>query len=93
MIFRNSIFYWIALATGAFLLIPFVAMQFTAEVNWDGRDFIVMGSLFFGMTSLFVLAARRVPREYRVYLGGLILAAFLYTWAELAVGVFMNLGS
>ena len=93
LIFQNRVFYWIALATGAILLIPLVAMQFTAEVNWDERDFIVMGSLLFGITSLFVLVARRLPRKYRVLFGGITLAVFLFIWAELAVGVFTNLGS
>ena len=85
---RKRVFVWIALATGAILLIPLIAMQFTTEVNWDETDFVVMGSLLFGIASVFVLAARRVPRKHRVLLGGLFIAAFLYLWAELAVGVF-----
>lgn len=93
MLFQNSVFMWIALATGAILLIPLIAMQFTTEVSWDETDFIVMGSLLFGSASLFVLAARRVQRKQRVFIGVMFLAAFLYIWAELAVGVFTNLGS
>ncbi|NNF39727.1 MAG: hypothetical protein HKN64_00010 [Woeseiaceae bacterium] len=91
--FRNSVFIWIALATGAVLLIPLIAMQFTTEVNWDRSDFIVMGSLLFGTASLFVLVGRRVPRKRRALIGSLFIAAFLYIWAELAVGIFTNLGS
>lgn len=90
---QNSVFIWIALATGVILLIPFIAMQFTTEVKWNEIDFIVMGSLVFGTASLFVLAARRAPRKHRLFIGGMFIAAFLYLWAELAVGVFTNLGS
>lgn len=90
---QNSIFVRIALATVALLLIPLIAMRFTSEVNWGATDFIVMGSLVFGMASLFVLAARTVSRKHRLFIGGMYVAVFLYIWAELAVGVFTNLGS
>ena len=90
---QNSVFIWIALATGAVLLIPLIAMQFTTEVNWDRSDFIVMGSLLFGTASLLVIVGRRVARKHRVLIGSLFIAAFLYIWAELAVGIFTNLGS
>jgi hypothetical protein len=90
---RNSIFLWIALATAVILLIPLVAMQFTVDVRWNVTDFIVMGALLFGMASLFVLAARKTARKHRVLIGAIFLAASLYVWAELAVGIFTNLGS
>lgn len=93
VIFQNRVFIWIALAAGAILLIPLIAMQFTTEVSWDETDFIVMGSLLFGSAALFVLAARRAPRGRWVLIGGMFIAGFLYLWAELAVGVFFNLGS
>lgn len=90
---KNSVFVWIALATGVILLIPLVAMQFTTEVDWNTTDFIVMGSLLFGLAGLFVLLARRASRKRRVLIGSMFTAAFLYLWAELAVGVFFNLGN
>ena len=93
LIFQNSVFKWIALVTGALLLIPFIAMQFTNEVAWDSTDFIVMGSLIFGISSLFVLVARKLPSKHRLFVGGTFFVVFLYIWAELAVGVFTNLGS
>lgn len=89
---RNRAFAWVALATGLVLLIPLIAMQFTNEVNWDETDFIVMGLLLFGTGSLFVLASRRWPGR-RIAIGALLAAAFLYLWAELAVGIFTDLGS
>jgi hypothetical protein len=87
---RNSVFAWIGLATLAVLLVPFMAMQFTTEVRWDMADFIVMGTLLFGMVSLYVLAARRNLRKHRILVGLLFVAAFVYIWAELAVGLFTD---
>lgn len=93
VVMRNTAFAWIALATGLVLLVPLIAMQFTAAVNWGVMDFIVMGTLLFGTGSLFVLVARKVPRKYWLAVGAVFAAAFLYVWAELAVGIFTKLGS
>ena len=71
------------------LLTPLVAMQFTSEVDWDGRDFFVMGILLYGTG----LACELVMRRFRsiaqrlVFCGVILLALFL-VWAELAVGIF-----
>jgi len=93
IIFRNSIFLWIALAVGLVLLIPLIAMQFTSEVNWDASDFIVMGILLLGSGILFVFVSRKITRRRRVVTGFIFAAAVLYIWAELAVGIFTNFGS
>lgn len=79
----------VMLGTGAILLIPFVAMRFTREVNWNGFDFLVAGLLLAGMGSLFVLMSRklRTPMQRRAVGGGLLLTLMLL-WAELAVGIF-----
>ena len=61
--------------------------------QWFLFGVIVMGSLLIGSASLFVLTARRTPREHRLLIGGLFIAATLFVWLELAVGIFTDLGS
>ena len=90
---HRSVFFGIALATGLVLLIPLIAMAFTDRVAWGALDFIVAGCLLFGTGSSFVLVARKVPRRHRGAIGGVFALALLYVWAELAVGIFTNLGS
>jgi hypothetical protein len=92
-IMRKMIFAWIALATITILFLPWSAMQYTDAVNWSLSDFMVMGFLLFGFGSLFVVVARRVKREYWLAIGVTILAVFIYIWAELAVGIFADIGS
>lgn len=84
----------VALVTAAILMIPLVAMQFTAEVNWTGLDFVAAGTLL-ALTGLVLTFALRTVRTARGRLvaAGVIGLGFLYCWAELAVGIFTNLGS
>lgn len=93
LLMHNRVFAWLALATGVLLLVPLVAMQFTAEVDWDATDFIVMGGLIFTAGSVFVLIARQVKEKHRLPAALLVAAGFLYVWAELAVGIFTDWGS
>lgn len=73
----------------ALLLVPFVAMQFTNEVDWTILDFAVMGVLLFGTGLLCELAIRKAKstRNSIIICGAVLFACFLI-WAELAVGVF-----
>jgi len=93
IVMQNKVFLWIALVTGLILLIPLIAMQFTNEVNWSEIDFIVMGTLLFGMGSIFVLIARRINKKHRIVVAIVLAAVLFYLCAELAVGIFTNWGS
>lgn len=79
----------IVLTVAALLLIPFVAMRFTDEVNWTLSDFIIAGFLLLGTGILceIVLRSYSSTRKRLIICGG-ILFALLVVWAELAVGVF-----
>lgn len=73
------------------LMLPLVAMQFTREVNWTLSDFVVMGFML-GMVCVAFEIAVRVARSnaYVVAAGIAVAAAFLMTWANLAVGIIGN---
>src|SRR5437762_10658891 len=74
------------------LLIPLIAMQLSEEVRWGPLDFAVMGILIFGTGLLIDIALRRAGK-YRLGAVLGIIVIFLWIWAELAVGVFTNIGS
>jgi hypothetical protein len=75
--------------TAAFLLLlPVVVMQFTNEVNWDETDFIVFGVMLVIACGTYELAARMTGNTaYRAAVGVAIVAAFLFIWINLAVGI------
>ena len=93
LIMRNSIFGWIVAATGVLLLIPLIAMQFTTEVDWSLGDFVIMGVMLITFASIFVLIARKVTTGRRAAIGIGLIVAFLWLWAELAVGILTGWGS
>ena len=84
---------WIMSTACMLFLVPLVAMQFTNEMNWDETDFLVWAMLLFGAGSACLWVSRKVPRSKWLGAGALIALMFAYTWAELAVGIFTNLGS
>lgn len=79
----------VALATGLLLLVPWVAMQLTDEVDWGWGDFAAAGLLLFaaGMSCVAGAPAGSATRR-RVVVGLATLAATAVVWAELAVGLF-----
>lgn len=86
---QNKRFILILATAAALLSIPFIAMQFTAEVDWDLADFLIMGVLLFGTGTLIEVVLRKVKSiTNRLIICGVVLLAFLLIWAELAVGIF-----
>ena len=89
MIRQNKRLIGMMLASGLILLIPFIGMQFTDEVNWTLSDFVTMAVLLTGTAFLCELAIRKVKqKDHRIVLIALILLALILIWAELAVGIF-----
>ncbi|EJF08224.1 MULTISPECIES: hypothetical protein [Pontibacter] len=89
MVTQNKRLIGIVLGVALLLFIPLIAMQFTSEVDWDLRDFVIMGILLLstGLAAEFVI--RKVKStESRLVIIGIILLAFFLIWAELAVGIF-----
>jgi len=73
---------------GALLLLPLLAMQFTAEVRWDLPDFAFAGFLVLVTGLLYELAARRAASPaYRAGAAVALATGFVLVWANAAVGV------
>lgn len=78
----------VLLVTAAILLLPFIAMQFTGEVNWTISDFVVAGVLLAGTGLAYVLSTMKMRNaRSRLAIGAALAVALLLVWAELAVGI------
>lgn len=86
---QNKRLIGIVLTVAILLLIPFIAMQFTNEVNWTLSDFVVAGILLLGTGLLCELVIRKVKNfKSRFAICAALLVALLLIWLELAVGIF-----
>ena len=75
-------------SAAAALLVPLVAMQFTAEMNWQPWDFIVFGAMLLAACGTYeLLAMRSASAAFRTGVGITIVTAFLLMWINLAVGI------
>lgn len=73
------------------MLLPAVAMQFTAEMNWNAGDFIVWGVMLLVACTGYEIAARIArSNAYMAAAGVAVAGAFLMTWVNLAVGIIGN---
>ncbi len=81
--------------TAAFLwLLPLVAMQFTAEVDWDALDFAIIGVMLLAACATYELSVRLSDSPaYRAGFGMAVVAAFLLVWVNLAVGMIGDEGN
>ncbi|MBL0925167.1 MAG: hypothetical protein IBJ12_11970 [Sphingomonadaceae bacterium] len=72
----------------AIILTPLIAMQFTAEVNWDDTDFIVAAIILAAIGGLIELAMHISKNRYFRF-GAMfaIFAGFMVVWSNLAVGM------
>jgi hypothetical protein len=69
-------------------------MRFNDSVDWELNDFAVAGILLFSAGLVLDQIITRVHGKNRKIIAlGVLVLTFLYVWAELAVGVFTNLGS
>lgn len=79
----------IVIAVFFLLMIPFVAMQFSSEINWSVLDFLIAGILLLtaGLLIDFVLRSVKALSKRLTFIIAVLLVLLL-VWAELAVGVF-----
>lgn len=71
------------------LLLPWIAMQFTAEVRWTAFDFVVMGALLIGAGLVFELAVWKIRKpQSRLLVALSVVGAVLLMWVEGAVSIF-----
>jgi hypothetical protein len=71
------------------LLIPFIAMQFTNEVNWSFFDFVVAGILLLTTALVIEFSFRKITNtKHRIIIAIIIFLSLFLIWAELAVGIF-----
>ena len=72
----------------ALLLLPALAMQFTAEVAWTAADFVTFAAMLAVLGGGIELAVRRTgDPAYRAGSAFALLAAFLLFWLSGAVGI------
>ena len=78
----------VAIVTILLLMIPFVAMQISGEVDWSFMDFAIMGTLIF-ITGMAYVTLTRFASNWLLKLAFIITIGitFFMIWANLAVGL------
>lgn len=86
---KNKRLFILLTVVAVLLSIPFIAMFFTNEVNWNIRDFAVAGVILTGTVLAIEFIIRRVTKpNHRIILAMSVLFVLILFWMELAVGIF-----
>lgn len=89
MTLQNRRLTYILAGAAILLCIPFIAMKFTNEVNWNFFDFLVAGILLFGTGLVLEIILRRIKtKRSKIILSVILFLILFLIWAELAVGIF-----
>jgi hypothetical protein len=79
----------VAAVTALLLAVPFVAMQFTHDVNWSAGDFVAAALLLLTAGTAIVVGVRRAAtRRGKALVIAVVVFLLLFVWAHLAVGLF-----
>lgn len=78
----------ILLAPLLLLLVPFIGMQFSKEVVWTGRDFVIAGILLLCLGTGVSLALSIKKLKFKILSLSALFLIFLLIWLEMAVGIF-----
>ncbi len=93
-VYNNSSFGWLALIVVTLLAAISLVILLSNGMTWSLSDFLIAGILLFGVGSLFILGAQKLRTTSHRIVGGVILLLMtIYIWAELAVGIFTNIGN
>ena len=86
---RPKDIFGVFIMTITLLLIPFIAMQSTKQVDWQAFDFLIFGALIALAGLAIMYIARKISRaSIRNAIIFAIVITFVLTWGELGVGIF-----
>jgi hypothetical protein len=78
----------VVLGAALILMVPWLAMRVTDQMDWGLADFALAGALLVGIGLLYELAARHGDTlAYRAAVGVALAAALMLVWMNLAVGI------
>ncbi|MEZ0287141.1 MAG: hypothetical protein ACAH35_04895 [Candidatus Paceibacterota bacterium] len=86
---KSSAFTRILFVPATILVLLFLLMQFSKDMDWTLFDFAVVGALLVGANLVYELVVRKIENTgKRAILSTVLILAILIIWADLAVGIF-----
>jgi len=90
----QNVFVRVGLKVLVILAILYIVTLLSPGAEWTLSDFMFAAAFFMVVGLAFELLVHRVKDTKKRLIAGVVLAlAFVYLWAEAAVGIFTNIGS